>query len=153
MGSPKDEPERRDSESPQHGVRVAKFAQGTCAVTFAEYDAFCEDTMREPPDDESWGRGDWPAIHVSWDDAQVYCEWLSERTGAAYRLPSEAEWEYACRAGTTTPFWWGKQITTDDANYWGNGTFAGGGDGRVPAADMARAEFPAKQVWPLPDEW
>ena len=126
MGSPEDEPERRDTEGPQVEVRIKKFALGIYAVTFDEYDAFCRDTDRELPADEDWGRARYPAINVSWPDAQVYCEWLSEKTGAEYRLPSEAEWEYACRAGTETPFWWGDTITPDQANYDGSVAYNGG---------------------------
>jgi formylglycine-generating enzyme required for sulfatase activity len=66
-------------------------------------------------------------INVSWEDAQTYLAWLRQATGQDYRLPSEAEWEYAARAGTTTPFWWGASIATDQANYDGNFTY---GDGR-----------------------
>jgi formylglycine-generating enzyme required for sulfatase activity len=68
-----------------------------------------------------------PVVCVSWKDAQAYIEWLREKTGKVYRLPSEAEWEYAARAGTVTPFWWGKSITPDQANYDGNYVYKGGG--------------------------
>ena len=80
--------------------RSPSFAIGRYPVTFAEYDHFCDATGREKPDDEGWGRGRMPVINVSWDDAVAYAAWLSEQTGKRYRLPSEAEWEYACRAGT-----------------------------------------------------
>jgi len=103
MGSPPDEEGRWDDEGPQHAVSVPAFAIGRYPVTFAEYDHFCEVTGREKPDDRGWGRGRRPVINVSWEDAQAYLAWLSEATGKPYRLPSEAEWEYACRAGTTTP--------------------------------------------------
>ncbi len=69
-----------------------------------------------------------PVTGVSWDDAQAYTKWLSGKTGNEYRLPSEAEWEYACRAGSVTPFWWGTSITTEQANYDGRGfAYSGGG--------------------------
>jgi formylglycine-generating enzyme required for sulfatase activity len=69
------------------------------------------------PSDHGWGRGKRPVIDVSWNDAKAYCAWLSTATGKTYRLPSEAEWEHACRAGTSTEFWWGNEISTDQANY------------------------------------
>ena len=119
MGSPANEPER-DSDERQHGVRVASFAMGQYEVTFEEYDQFCVATGREKPSDESWGRGRRPVINVSWNDAMAYAEWLSQQTGKQYRLPTEAEWEYAARAGMTTPFWTGHCVTTDQANYDGN---------------------------------
>ncbi|WP_281383681.1 formylglycine-generating enzyme family protein [Candidatus Competibacter phosphatis] len=72
------------------------------------------------PDDEGWGRGDRPVIRVSWHDAVAYTKWLSKQTGQDYRLPTEAEWEYAARAGTETPFWTGCCVTTAQANYNGN---------------------------------
>lgn len=117
MGSPIDEPGRLDSEGPQHEVRIARsFALGVYAVTFSEYDYFCEITGRKLPEDYGWGRENRPVINVSWHDVQAYCEWLSEQTGQSYRLPSEAEWEYACRAGTKTPFNTGETIDSDQAN-------------------------------------
>jgi len=127
MGSPTNEPERRDNEGPQHRVRIAPFAIGKCAVTFAEYDAFCTATGLKPPGDQGWGRGKRPVISVSWEDAVAYAAWLSKETREHYRLPTEAEWEYAARAGTTTPFWTGRCITTDQANYNGNSVYAGCG--------------------------
>jgi formylglycine-generating enzyme required for sulfatase activity len=118
MGSPRDEEGRVPTEGPRHEVRIGyRFALGRHAVTFEEYDAFCEGTGREKPGDKGWGRGRRPAINVSWDDATAYCAWLTAQTGRPYRLPSEAEWEYACRAGTATPFWTGETITPAQANF------------------------------------
>lgn len=121
MGSPDNEPNRSVEEGPQHAVIIAQpFALGVYAVTFAEYDCFCEITGRIPPNDYDWGRENRPVINVSWRNAQAYCDWLSEQTGQLYRLPSEAEWEYACRAGTQTPFHTGETINPDQANFGHN---------------------------------
>jgi formylglycine-generating enzyme required for sulfatase activity len=90
-------------------------------VTFDEYDHFCVETgVSGRP--ISHGRGLRPMINVSWEDAEAYCAWLSTQTDQAYRLPSEAEWEYACRAGTTTPFWTDAMISTEEGNYKGEQT-------------------------------
>ena len=131
MGSPADEPERSDTEGPQHQVTIAKpFAIGRYVLTFAEWDAFAAATGGYRPDDEGWGRGARPVINVSWDDAQGYLRWLAGQTSQDYRLPSESEWEYACRAGTTTRFNTGHIITTDQANFDGNFPAEGCPDGR-----------------------
>ncbi|EGV15838.1 SUMF1/EgtB/PvdO family nonheme iron enzyme, partial [Thiocapsa marina] len=119
MGSPSDEPHRDSDEAP-HEVCVEAFELGRTEVSFGQYDAFCAATGRDKPSDAGWGRGERPVINVSWDDAAAYAQWLSKETGLAYRLPTEAEWEYAARAGTRTPFWTGRCIRTDQANY--NGT-------------------------------
>jgi formylglycine-generating enzyme required for sulfatase activity len=127
MGSPDGEAERNASEGPRHRVRIPPFGIGKYAVTFAQYDAFAQATGRVKPSDSGWGRGDRPVINVSWNDAVAYAAWLSRETGEQYRLPSEAEWEYAARAGTETPFWTGPCIHTDQANYDGNFDYNGCG--------------------------
>jgi len=118
MGSPKNEEGRFDDEGPRHEVTFARrFALGRYPVTFDEYDRFTDATGRTEVEDEGWGRGRRPVINVTWRDAEAYVTWLSQETGKPYRLPSEAEWEYACRAGTTTRYSWGDDITPENANY------------------------------------
>lgn len=119
-------------EKPVHEVTISRaFAIGVYEVTFAEYDRFCEATGREKPKDgrrwfgplsRNWGRGSKPAMNVSWDDAVAYAKWLSDQTGHRYRLPSEAEWEYAARGGTDTPYWWGGTAGKNKANCKGCGS-------------------------------
>jgi formylglycine-generating enzyme required for sulfatase activity len=114
MGSPANEAERGDNESPQHQVTVPSFFMGKYPLTQAQYQAI----MGHNP---SYFIGNnRPVETVSWDHAVTFCRKLSQRTGKNYRLPSEAEWEYACRAGTKTPFSFGDNITTDLVNYNGN---------------------------------
>ncbi|PZN72810.1 MAG: hypothetical protein DM484_23890 [Candidatus Methylumidiphilus alinenensis] len=130
MGSPPDEPERLEREGPQHEVTfLTPFALGVSAVTFVDYDLFCRNTRRKLPSGSGWGRDSRPVINVSWEDAQEYCAWLSEQTGHRYRLPSEAEWEYACRAGTPMPFSFGSNITPEQVNFDGSYPYAGGKKG------------------------
>ncbi len=144
MGSPPSEPERMKYEGPQHRVRIEKpFAIGKYEVTFEEYDAFAQATQRNTPNDSGWGRGQRPVINVSWEEATAYANWLSEKTGKPYRLPSEAEWEYAARAGTTTPFHTGEQITTEQANFDGNYTYNGSAKGEYRGKTVAVGSFPA----------
>src|SRR5262249_13352835 len=109
------------------------FAIGRFTVTFAEWDA----AQAHPEwqkhsgiaprneDDRGGGRGNQPAGYVSWNDAKAYCAWLSAVTAKTYRLPSEAQWEHACRAGTKTEFRWSNEISTPQANYDGNHTGKG----------------------------
>ena len=135
MGASPNEPGSEDSERPQHTVTItSSFAVGRFAVTFAEWDACVADggCRRYTPPDKGWGRGRMPVINIRWDDARAYVKWLSSRTGKTYRLLSEAEREYVTRAGTTTPFWWGSSISTDQANYDGSFSyppFSGGPTG------------------------
>lgn len=120
MGAPFLEPGSNDWERPVHTVNVAAFAIGQREVTFDEWDAcLAEGGCTHNPNDQDWGRGARPVINVSWEDAQEYVAWLSARTGRNYRLPSEAEWEYAARAGTSGRFNTGKCVSTDQANFNG----------------------------------
>jgi formylglycine-generating enzyme required for sulfatase activity len=131
MGSPAGEAKRVSAEGPQHAVTfVRNFAVGRFALTFDEWDACVADggCRGYKPDSQGWGRERRPAINVSWDDAQAYVSWLARKTGKPYRLLSEAEREYATRAGTTTPFWWGATIATSQANYDGV-SYGGGANG------------------------
>jgi formylglycine-generating enzyme required for sulfatase activity/lysophospholipase L1-like esterase len=129
VGSPHREPERSNDEA-QVRVSIAEpFAVGKYALTFDEWDACLADggCNGYKPNDQGWGRGKQPVINVNWDDAKAYTVWLSRKTGKTYRLLSEAEREYATRAGTTTPFWWGSSINPKQANYDGNYTYDGSG--------------------------
>ncbi|MCP4701660.1 MAG: SUMF1/EgtB/PvdO family nonheme iron enzyme, partial [Gammaproteobacteria bacterium] len=94
-------------EKPVHEVALDAFAIGAYPVTFEEYDLFCESANKKKPDDRGWGRGKRPVIAVSWKNAVKYCEWLSKQTGEEYRLLTEAEWEYACRAGSEADYCFG----------------------------------------------
>ncbi len=121
MGSPKNEKGRYNER--QHQVHIKQaFAMGKYEVAFEEYDRFVEATGRATPSDEDWGRGQRPVINVDWHAAVAYAEWLSQETGQSYRLPTEAEWEYAARAGTQTAYWWGNQIGRNKANCDGCGS-------------------------------
>ncbi len=113
MGSSKN-----DREKPVHEVRIAKpFAIGIREVTFEEWDRCAsEHSCKFRPGDRGWGRGNRPVINVSWVDAKEFVTWLSQKTGQVYRLPSEAEWEYAARGGTNTDFFWGRAIGARHAN-------------------------------------
>ncbi len=114
MGSPAEEKLRDNDESPQHQVTVQPFYMGRYEVTQAQYQAI----MGNNPSNFKGQKR--PVETVSWNDAVEFCKKLSQKTGRTYRLPSEAEWEYACRAGTTTPFYFGETITTSLVNYNGN---------------------------------
>ncbi|MEW6706194.1 MAG: SUMF1/EgtB/PvdO family nonheme iron enzyme [Pseudomonadota bacterium] len=119
MGSPEGEVGRFGNET-QHAVSITRaFSIGRFDVTFDEWDACVDDggCNGYRPSDEGWGRGRRPVININWDDAQSYVDWLSRKTGARYRLPSEAELEYAARAGTITARWWGDRISRGNAKY------------------------------------
>jgi len=136
MGSSASEAERRSNESPQHQVTVPSFYMGKYELTQAQYQvimganpAYFKDNNR-------------PVEKVSWNNAVEFCKKLSQKTGKTYRLPSEAEWEYACRAGTTTPFYFGKSITPDLVNYNGNYTYTSAPKGKYREQTTDVGTFP-----------
>ena len=137
MGSPDDEKGRYDREGPQHQVTVSTFLMGKFAVTQAQWRSVAAQPKVNrdlDPDPSSFKGANLPVEKVSWADAVEFCDWLNRfvenrlscETGKSYRLPSEAEWEYACRAGTETPFHYGETITPDLANYDGNHPYGAG---------------------------
>lgn len=118
MGAPASDRGRCCLEWLVRRVKIGSFfALSRFEVTFSQWERCVEDGgCRYMPDDEGWGRYSRPVINVSWEDANQYVEWLSQRTDRQYRLPSESEWEYAARAGTTTRYWWGNHAGRNRAN-------------------------------------
>ncbi len=139
-------------EVPRHEVSVPGFAVGQYEVTFAEYDRFARATGRRLPYDESWGRSDRPVVNVSWSDANAYTRWLSEQTGKTYRLPSEAEWEYAARAGSTTNHWWQDANENLHANCFNCGSEWDGAR-TAPVGSFVANEFGLYDVAGNVQEW
>jgi formylglycine-generating enzyme required for sulfatase activity len=161
MGSPAGEKERSDAEGPQHTVTIGKlFAVGKWHVTRDQFEAFvnargyavgttCYKYGAGGQRNGSWRdpgflqEGSHPVVCISWNNAKDYVDWIASKTRKPYRLLSEAEFEYAARAGTTTPFWWGSSITPAQANYNGNFVYAGDGSNgqwrhqTVPASSFA----------------
>ncbi|MFC5510163.1 formylglycine-generating enzyme family protein, partial [Massilia jejuensis] len=139
-------------ETPQHWVGIERpFAIGRYPVTVGEWRVFAEATGWLPGAEVDWAAPGFPqtdlhpVVGVTWHDARRYVDWLSDRTGRRYRLPSEAEWEYACRAGTKTAFSFGDAIDTRLANYDGNFTWNGG-----PRGEYRRGTTPVTQFAPNP---
>ena len=139
MGSPRSEPNRENNEGPAHTVKIAHpFAVGRHVVTHGQFATFVKNMNYKIEGATVWERGkkwetdpdkswrnpgfrqddNYPVICVNWDDARAYAAWLSQLTGQRYGLLSEAEWEYAARAGTMTPFWWGNNITEKQAHAY-----------------------------------
>jgi formylglycine-generating enzyme required for sulfatase activity len=155
MGSPESEEGSRDDERPQHDVTVPSFFMGKYPVTQGQWKAIASRTdlkveLDLQPDPsrfkeayKSIDRWQRPVEKVNWSQAVEFCKRLSKLTGRKYRLPSEAEWEYACRAGTTTPFYFGETITTKLVNYNGNYTYGDGPEGEYRNQTTPVGQFPA----------
>ncbi|MDB9450546.1 bifunctional serine/threonine-protein kinase/formylglycine-generating enzyme family protein [Dolichospermum circinale] len=136
MGSPENEAERYSNEGPQHQVTVPSFYMGKYELTQVQYQAIIGTNPSKFKGDNR------PVERVSWNNAVEFCKKLSQKTGKKYRLPSEAEWEYACRAGTTTPFCFGESITPDLVNYNGNYTYASAPKGKYRQQTTDVGTFP-----------
>ena len=148
MGSPDTEPERMEREGPQHLVQLQGLFMGQTPITQAQWQAVMGSNpsrFRDQADGNSR-----PVEQVSWEAAMKFCGRLSQRTGRHYTLPSEAQWEYACRAGTTMPFHFGSTITPALANYNGDHTYANGPKGEKRKQTTPVGMFPAN-AWGLHD--
>jgi len=152
MGSPETETGRWEDEGPAHEVLISRrFAIGLYEVTFAEWDRCVEAGACPGPvsdtegaaADEGWGRGNRPVINVSWNDAHLYIAWLSKLSGVNYRLPSEAEWEYAARAGTASPYYTGNTIAPSQANYDSHESYHGSPTGIPLRKTVEVGSYPA----------
>ncbi|MEQ8385698.1 MAG: bifunctional serine/threonine-protein kinase/formylglycine-generating enzyme family protein [Coleofasciculus sp. A1-SPW-01] len=154
MGSPETEEGHEDNESPQHWVTIQPFFLGKYPITQAQWQAVAHlpKVERELDPEPSYFKGEnRPVEQVSWYDCVEFCARLSQYTGWNYRLPSEAEWEYACRAGTTTPFHFGETITTDLANYDGNSTYGAGAKGKYREETTPVGSFQVANAFGLYD--
>ncbi|MFN9623948.1 MAG: formylglycine-generating enzyme family protein [Cyanobacteriota bacterium] len=159
MGSPPEETDRSDDEGPQHSVQLQGFFLGQTPVTQAQWEAVARwkpkpgeppFARRLDPKPSKFPGPDRPVERVSWEDAMEFCLRISHRFKQSYTLPSEAEWEYACRAGTTTPFHFGTTLSTELANYDGNYVYGDGVKGIYRAQTTDVASFPAN-AWGLHD--
>ena len=153
MGSPEDEPERLEREGPQHEVTLGSFFMAQTPITQAQWRAVAgwQKVGRDlEPDPSRFKGANRPVEQVSWFDALEFCRRLNERTGQRYGLPSEAQWEYACRAGSTTPFHFGAMLTTELANYDGDYCYGNGPKGSYRKQTIDVASFPANG-WGLHD--
>lgn len=142
MGSSKDEKDRGDNEFPHEVTLTKGFYMGVYAVTQEEWSQFMLTNYSEFK-----GRKNLPVDNVSWEDCQEFIKRLREKDKRPYRLPTEAEWEYACRVGTTTPFHFGETITTEQANFDGEAV-AGSAKGEFRGQTMPVGTFPAN-AWGL----
>lgn len=142
-----------DNERPVRTVSIDhNVALGVHEVTFDEYDQFALATNRPLPDDEGWGRGSRPVINVSWQDAQAYTTWLAAVTNEPYRLPTEAEWEYAARAGTISAWWWGNELVPAMAVCDGCGT-QWDGQQTAPVGQLPANAWGLRDMHGNVDEW
>ncbi|MDE5120810.1 MAG: formylglycine-generating enzyme family protein, partial [Trichodesmium sp. St19_bin1] len=155
MGSPEDELERVSNEGPQHEVNISAFLMGRYPITQGQWKAIVDNVPKIERDLNSnpseFKGDDRPVETVSWLDAVEFCARLSKYTGRNYGLPSEAQWEYACRAGTTTPFHFGETITTDLANYNGNYTYGQGTKGKYREETTPVGSFEVANAFGLYD--
>ncbi|MCT7986761.1 bifunctional serine/threonine-protein kinase/formylglycine-generating enzyme family protein [Laspinema sp. A4] len=154
MGSPKNEAERDRDESPQHRVTLPEFLMSRTAITQAQWRMVAQlpRVMRSLQPDQAFFKGNQnPVEQVSWEDCIEFCLRLNQATGQPYRLPSEAEWEYACRAGTTTPYYFGPTLSPQVANYDGNYTYGQRKKGEYREKTIPVGSLNAPNAWGLHD--
>jgi formylglycine-generating enzyme required for sulfatase activity len=139
-------------ERPRHEVSLKRFAISKNEVTFNQYDRFAKATGRSRPGDAGWGRGTRPVIKVAWQDAVAYTQWLSKQTGKHYRLPTEAEWEFAARSGSFKRYWWGNQVGKGKANCFDcGGEWAG--RSTAPVGSFEASAYGVKDMAGNVREW